>query len=96
MNHKEALDQFTGSVASATGRAPNDYPDWHPGWQEHRADLLETWQRAKTGIKHDLDAVAFIDKTLAEAIEGFDRGEKEPGRSLMVKIYNALNLGPLR
>jgi hypothetical protein len=96
MSPKEAIGQFKDSVVGATIDAPNNYPDWHPGWQDHRTRLLELWQLAKTGIKRDLDAVSFIDQTLAQAIEGFDKGEKEPGQSLMVKIYNALNMGPLR
>jgi hypothetical protein len=96
MSPKEAQELFKGYVVSGTINAPDYYPDWHPGWQDHRAQLLEHWQLTKTGIKRDLDAVAFIDETLAQAIEGFDRGEKEPGQSLMVKIYNALNMGPLR
>jgi hypothetical protein len=96
MSPKEAKSLFKDYVVGGTVRAPNNYPDWHPGWQDHRAQLLEHWQLAKTGIKHDLDAVSFIDQTLAQAIESFDKGEKEPGQSLMVKIYNALNMGPLR
>lgn len=96
MNAKEAQSIFKDSVASGTLSPPNNYPEWHPGWQYHKDDLLKHWQIAKTGIKNDLDAVNFIDKTLAQAIESFDRGEKEPGQSLMVKIYNALNMGVLR
>ncbi len=96
MRPTEAQSIFKDYVVGGTIDAPNNYPDWHPGWQDHRTQLLEFWQRAKTGIKHDLDAVRFIDKTLAQAIECFDQGDKEPGQSLMVKIYNALNMGPLR
>ncbi len=96
MSPKEAQKLFREDVVGGTIEAPNSYPDWHPGWKHHRAELLEHWQLAKTGIKYDLDAVNFIDKTLAQAIEGFDRGEEQPGKSLMFKIYNALNMGPLR
>lgn len=96
MNPKEAQDIFKGCVVSGTINAPDNYEEWHPGWKFHRQELLEYWEIAKTGIKQDLDALNFIENTLEQAIESFDNGQKEPGQSLMVKIYNALNMGPLR
>lgn len=47
-------------------------------------------------VKRDLDKAAYIDEHLTSAIELFDRCEREPEQSLMVKIYNVLNLSPLR
>ena len=61
----------------------------------HRAELLRLWSEVKPRIKHDLDKVAYIDEHLTLAIASFDRGEREPGQSLMVKIYNVLNLNKL-
>lgn len=57
---------------------------------------MSLWHDAKSGIKHDLDKVALIDEKLAEALASFDRGEREPGQSLMFQIYNILNLNKLR
>jgi hypothetical protein len=93
----QALQLFTENVVGGTLRAPNNYPDWDTGgYRTHRADLLNLWSEIKPRIKQDLDKVAFIDEHLALAIESFDRGEREPGQSLMVQIYNVLNQGRLR
>ena len=43
-----------------------------------------------------MDKVAIIDTKLAEALASFDRGDREPGQSLMVQIYSILNLNTLR
>lgn len=92
----ETLERFTENVVSGTMRAPDNYPDWDtPGYASHRAELLGLWAEIKPRIKHDLDEVAYIDEHLELAIESFDRGEREPGQSLMVKIYNVLNLKKL-
>lgn len=92
----EGLQVFLGSVTSATIWSPDAYPDWHAGWANHRADLLALWTDVKPRLKRDLDKVALIDQKLAEAFNSFDRGQREPGRSLMVEIYNVLNLNTLR
>jgi hypothetical protein len=47
-------------------------------------------------LTHDLDEVAFIDAKLEQARASFDQGQREPGQSLMVEIYNVLNLNTLR
>jgi hypothetical protein len=93
----EALELFTGYVVSGTINAPDNYPDWNKrGWGGHREELLGLWAEVKPRIKHALDKVAYIDEHLALAIESFDRGEREPGQSLMFEIYNVLNLEKLR
>jgi hypothetical protein len=43
-----------------------------------------------------LDKVIVIDQQLNDALTSFSRGEREPGQSLMVQIYNRLNEGRLR
>ncbi len=93
MNKKEALSMFTGSVAFGTSVSPDEYPSWNPdGYAAHRADLVENWRIAREGIKRDLDRVAKIDVLLEQALASFDRGEREPGRSLMCDIYNLLRI----
>jgi hypothetical protein len=87
----EMLTLFTEDVVGATIRAPDNYADWDTGgYKAHRADLLGRWSEIKPRIKHDLDKVAYIDEHLAKAIELFDRGERDPGQSLMFKIYAVL------
>lgn len=92
----EALQLFKESVAVATGRPPDQYPDWDPGWADHSADLLQLWSSVKPRLKRDLDKAELIDQKLAAAMESFDSGQREPGRSLMFEIYNILNLNTLR
>lgn len=93
----ETLELFTENVVSGTLRAPDNYPEWNTlGYARHRSELLRLWAEIKPRIKRDLDNVAYIDEHLTLAIASFDRGEREPGQSLMVKIYNVLNLTPLR
>ncbi len=96
MKQGEALSRFTEDVVRATIRAPDNYPDWSLGYPHHRSELLRYWSEAKPRIVRDLDKVAIIDDKLAEALASFDRGEREPGQSLMVQIYNILNLETLR
>jgi hypothetical protein len=78
-------------------RAPDNYPEWDKyGFRRHREDLLSLWSEIKPRLKRDLDKAAFIEEHLMLAIASFDRGEREPGQSLMVEIYNVLNLHKLR
>jgi hypothetical protein len=93
----KALQLFKENVVGGTIRAPDNYPEWDTlGYTSHRADLLSLWSEIKPRLKRDLDKAAFIDEHLAQALESFDRGEREPGQSLMFKIYNVLNLNQLR
>jgi hypothetical protein len=97
MSLRESIQLFKENVAGATGRAPDNYPEWDPGgWPAHRAELLKYWSGAKSLIKRDLDKVAFIDAKLEQALASFDQGQREPGQSLMFEIYNVLNLNTLR
>ncbi len=97
MKRDEALKLFREEVVGATIRAPDNYPDWDKlGYAHHRSELLRYWSEAKPRIVRDLEKVAIIDDKLAEALASFDRGEREPGQSLMVQIYNILNLQTLR
>ncbi len=93
MNKREALQRFQEDVASGTSQPPDDYPAWYTAaYSGHRADLVEHWRIAREGIKRDLDRVAEIDGLLEQALASFDRGEREPGRGLMFKIYNLLRI----
>lgn len=93
----ETLMLFKDSVVMGTIDAPDKYPDWDTGgYRTHRANLVTLWSEIKPRIKRDLDKVAFIDAKLAEALASFDKGEREPGQSLMVEIYNVLNLNTLK
>lgn len=94
---KESLELFIENVGRAPIRAPDNYPDWDTGgYAAHRAELLRYWAEAKPQIKRDLDKVTFIDAKLAEALASFDKGQREPGQSLMFEIYNVLNLNELK
>ena len=93
----KTLQLFRENVVSGTIDAPDNYPEWDKlGYARHRSEMLGLWAEIKPRIKRDLDKVAYIDEHLTLAIECFDRGEREPGQSLMVKIYNVLNLTPPR
>jgi hypothetical protein len=94
MSLRESLQLFKEYVVGGTIDAPDKYPDRHPGWTYHRGELLRYWSEAKPLIKHDLDKVAFT--KLEQALASFDQGQREPGQSLMVEIYNVLNLNTLR
>jgi hypothetical protein len=97
MSLAQTLTLFTENVVGGTISAPDNYQEWDTlGWAGHREELLSLWADIKPRLKRDLDKVAYIDEHLALAIESFDRGEREPGQSLMVKIYNLLNLNQLR
>jgi hypothetical protein len=91
------LSIFKDYVVGGTISAPDNYPEWNTRrWAGHREELLSLWADIKPRLKRDLDKVAYINEHLALAIESFDRGEREPGQSLMLKIYNVLNLNRLR
>jgi hypothetical protein len=93
----ENLQLFTDAVVSGTLRPPDNYPDWNTrAYAGHREDLLSLWSEIKPRLKRDLDKAAFVEEHLMLAIASFDRGEREPGQSLMVEIYNVLNLHKLR
>jgi hypothetical protein len=93
---ERGIGPVQGNVVGGTIDAPDRYPDWHPDWEHHRSELLKYWSAAKPLIRVDIDKAELIDLKLDEALASFDRGEREPGQSLMVKIYNVLNLNPLR
>lgn len=89
MGVREKLQDFAGALAIASTDAPDAYPSWsYTTYESNRAELLESWGAARTGLKRDLDQVAFIDRTLQEAIAAFDAGDKETGRKAIWAIYN--------
>jgi hypothetical protein len=93
----QALQLFEENVVGGTIRAPDNYPEWDKlGYNSHRADLLGLWSEIKPRLKRDLDKAAHIDEHVTQALGSFDRGEREPGQSLMFKIYNVLNLNQSR
>jgi hypothetical protein len=97
MKLREALQLFKENVVGGTINAPDNYREWDTGgYRVHRENLLHYWNEAKPMIKHDIDKVAIIDEKLRQALESFDRGDREPGQSLMVEIYNVLNLNTLK
>jgi hypothetical protein len=97
MTFAEALQLFKENVNGATSLAPDNYPEWDTaGWTTHRRDLLHYWSEVRPHIVHDTDRRDFIDDKLTQAVASFDRGEREPGQSLMVQVYNVLNLHTLR
>jgi hypothetical protein len=96
MTLSQALGIFKDCVVGGTIDAPDAYPDWHPGYAYHRAQLLEHWSIVKSKVRIDMDEVDLIDQKLTAALESCDRGEREPGQGLMVQIYNTLNSKKLR
>lgn len=93
----EVLMLFKENVGRAPLCAPDMYPDWDTGgYPAHRAELLSLWAQIKPRIKRDTDKAALIDAKLTEAIACFDDGRREPGHSLMVEVYNILNLNALK
>ncbi len=88
MSKQKALRMLVEDVAGGTTQPPDEYQEWNSiGYAGHRSDLLEHWRVARDGIKRDLDKVPQIDELLEQALASFDRGERQPGRGLMVKIY---------
>jgi hypothetical protein len=93
----ESLMLFKEAVASGTMRAPDNYPEWDKfGFPRHKEDLVTLWAEIRPRLKRDLEEAAFIDEHLKLALESFDRGDREPGQSIMCKIYNVLNQKKLR
>jgi hypothetical protein len=97
MTFTEALQLFKENVNGATSMAPDNYPQWDTaGWRSHRQDLLHYWSAVRSGLVEDAHWRTVIDDKLAQAVASFDRGEREPGQSLMVEVYNVLNQHTLR
>jgi hypothetical protein len=93
----ETLMLFKENVVGGTIRAPDNYPDWDKlGYPDHRNELVSLWAEIRPRLKRDLDEATFIDEHLKLALESFDRGDREPGQSIMFKIYNVLNQKKLR
>lgn len=91
MNKREALQLFVEDVAGGTSQPPDQYQDWYtPGYAGHRADLMAHWRAGRESIKRDLNKVPQIDALLEQALASFDKGEREPGRTLMCDIDNLL------
>lgn len=89
MSLRDKLEDFAGSLASATDYPPNDYPEWSSWtYETHMADLKELWAEIREKLKRDQDKVSFIDQKLQEAFAAFDAGEKEKGVSAILAIYN--------
>ena len=97
MRFSELREHFHDNVVRATICAPDNYPDWDTGgYPLHKAELLNKWAEIRCQVKRDTDKVTLIDEKLALALESFDRGERQPGQSLMFEIYNILNAQKLR
>lgn len=100
----QVFARFREGIATGTCEPPDEYLDMDSPTQRsakhyllHRQLILEDWAAIKPKLKRDIERAASIEERLVRAIECFDRGERQPGRSLMMEIYNDLNqLGPLR
>lgn len=89
MSLQEKLKDFAGSISTATGDAPDDYPEWSSWtYETHMADLKGLWAEIRPNLKRDLDQAALIDGKLQEMFAAFDAGEKERGREAAWFIYN--------
>ena len=92
----EILRDLAGAIGSLATFAPNDYPEWsYQSYSSGAEDVKELWPRIRARLRVDIEAAAFIDKTLEKAFAAFDAGDKEEGRAAMWSIYN-LNLQKLR
>jgi hypothetical protein len=91
MTLKELLGLFTDAVSSATGYAPDNYPEWRGpnAYETQKSDLLDLWAQIQPRIKSDKDQANFIDQKLAEVFLAFDEeNDKAKGRQALCDIYN--------
>ncbi len=97
MKLRQSLMFFKENVGKAMLCAPDNYPAWDSGaYQYHRTELLRHWQDSKNLLKQDMALAGVVDAKLELALQSFDLGQREPGQSLMVEIYNILNLNTLK
>ncbi len=90
MSLRKALKDFSGSIATATSDAPDEYPDWSSWtYETHMSDLQELWATIRPQLKHDLEQVQWVDDTLREMLTAFDTGQKDKGRKAAWALYNA-------
>jgi hypothetical protein len=88
---------FKENVGKAMLCAPDKYPAWDVGaYPTHRSELLRHWQDAKALLKKDFALATDVDNLLGLALQSLDLGQREPGHSLMVELYNLLNLNALQ
>lgn len=92
----QAQQLLREAVTSGMGDAPNDFPDWHPGYAFYKEHLLDAWNTFKALVKEDQSQIAYMEAQLMEALACFDRGEREPGQSICCRLYNILGHGPIR
>lgn len=95
MKMSEALSRFHETVTGACTRFPDELPEWGLGYAESRQLLLDDWARVKALVRKDHEQASLIETLIRDALESFDRGEREPGRSTMVRVYNILDQEPL-
>lgn len=92
----ERLDDFNGSVLSIGLSAPDEYPEhiaelWGGMAEAHEANmeiLSKYWQALRPLIKRDVDKIPFIEERMQAALASFAEGKREPGRTLLLEIYN--------
>lgn len=86
-----------GKILNMRLSAPDDYfevPDeLKRGGQnnlhkEHVKLLHEYWQALRPLIKKDVDKIPFIEERMQAALASFAHGKREPGRTLLMEIYN--------
>lgn len=95
MSLQQKLKDFAGSISTATGDAPDEYPDWSSWtYETHMADLRGLWAEIRPQLKN-LEQAALVNDKLLEMIDAFDAGEKEKGRAAAWFLYN-LDVNKLR
>ncbi len=53
MSLQEKLKDFSGSISTATGDAPDEYPQWSSWtYETHMADLRELWAEIYPQLKN--------------------------------------------
>lgn len=95
MTKSEALSSFHETVTGVGTRFPDELPVWGLGYAESRQLLLDDWSKVKALVQKDDEQALLIEKLMLDALESFDRGEREPGRSIMVRVYNILDQSAL-
>ncbi len=78
-------------LSSPDGYSTNMIEFWGDQEGAHAASverLHEYWQALRPLIKRDVDKIPFIEERMQAALASFAHGKREPGRTLLMEIYN--------
>ncbi len=87
MSLREDISTLKALVSLATNYPPDDYPPGLGTFEDHMADLTETWAKVKVKSTN-IEAIQYYEGEMVKMIERYRQGDKRGGQASAHALYN--------